>query len=76
LDATVLPYDHAAMGSKAGLRILADMPTLVQSFPDKVIIMRRSFVQKERDMVKKFYRIERIDLRDLGQSGKGYVGAE
>jgi ABC-type nitrate/sulfonate/bicarbonate transport system substrate-binding protein len=54
LDATVLPYDHAAMGSKAGLRILADMPTLVPSFPDKVIIMRRSFVQKERDTVKRF----------------------
>jgi hypothetical protein len=54
LDATVLPYDHAAMGSKAGLRILADMPTLVPSFPDKVIIMRRSFVQKERDKVKRF----------------------
>ena len=54
LDATVLPYDHAAAGSKAGLRILADMPTLVPSFPDKVIIMRRSFVQKERDTVKRF----------------------
>jgi ABC-type nitrate/sulfonate/bicarbonate transport system substrate-binding protein len=30
------------------------MPTLVPSFPDKVIIMRRSFVQKERDTVKRF----------------------
>ena len=54
LDATVLPYDHAAAGSKAGLRVLGDMPTLVPSFPDKVIIMRRSFVQKERDTVKRF----------------------
>jgi ABC-type nitrate/sulfonate/bicarbonate transport system substrate-binding protein len=54
LDATVLPYDQAALAVKEGMHVLADLPTLVPSFPDKVIIMRRSFVQKERDTVKRF----------------------
>ena len=54
LDATVLPYDHALMASRAGMRILADIPSLVPNFPDKVLTMRRSFVQKERDTAKRF----------------------
>jgi len=54
LDATVLPYDQVAAATRAGMRILADMPNLVPNFPDKVITMRRSFVQKERDTAKRF----------------------
>jgi ABC-type nitrate/sulfonate/bicarbonate transport system substrate-binding protein len=54
LDATVLPYDQALMATRAGMRVLADIPTLVPNFPDKVITMRRSFVQKERDTAKRF----------------------
>lgn len=49
LDATALPYDQALMATRAGMRVLADIPTLVPNFPDKVITMRRSFVQKERE---------------------------
>jgi NitT/TauT family transport system substrate-binding protein len=54
LDATVLPYDQALTATKAGMRVLADMPNLVPNFPDKVITMRRSFIQKERDAAKRF----------------------
>lgn len=54
LDATVLPYDQALMATRLGMRVLADIPTLVPNFPDKVITMRRSFVQKERDIAKRF----------------------
>lgn len=54
LDATVLPYDQALMATKLGMRVLADIPNLVPNFPDKVITMRRSFVQKERDTAKRF----------------------
>jgi ABC-type nitrate/sulfonate/bicarbonate transport system substrate-binding protein len=36
------------------MRVLADMPNLVPNFPDKVITMRRSFMQKERDSAKRF----------------------
>ena len=54
LDATVLPYDQALTATRAGMRILADIPNLVPDFPDKVITMRRSFIQKERDTAKRF----------------------
>jgi len=54
LDATVLPYDQELTATRAGMRILADIPNLVPDFPDKVITMRRSFIQKERDTAKKF----------------------
>ena len=54
LDATVLPYDQALTATKAGMRVLADIPNLVPNFPDKVITMRRSFIQKERDAAKRF----------------------
>jgi NitT/TauT family transport system substrate-binding protein len=54
LDATVLPYDQALVASRAGMRVLADILNLVPNFPDKVLTMRRSFVQKERDTAKRF----------------------
>src|SRR6266850_1898413 len=54
LDATVLPYDQAITATRAGMRVLADIPNLVPNFPDKVITMRRSFIQKERDTAKRF----------------------
>src|SRR5918995_3935058 len=46
LDATVLPYDHALVASRAGMIVLA--------FPDKVITVRRSFLEKERNTVKRY----------------------
>jgi NitT/TauT family transport system substrate-binding protein len=54
LDATVLPYDQAITATRAGMRVLADIPNLVPNFPDKVITMRRSFIQKERETAKRF----------------------
>ena len=54
LDATVLPYDHALIASRAGMRVLADIPELVPAFPDKVITVRRSFLEKERNTVKRY----------------------
>ena len=54
LDATVLPYDHALTATRAGMRVLADIPELVPNFPDKILTMRRSFVQKDRDTAKRF----------------------
>jgi NitT/TauT family transport system substrate-binding protein len=54
LDATVLPYDQANVANRLGMTVLADIPKLVPNFPDLVITMRRSFVQRERDTVKRF----------------------
>ena len=54
LDASVLPYDHALAASRMGMRVLADIPELVPAFPDKVITVRRSYLEKERDAAKKY----------------------
>ena len=54
LDATVLPYDHALAAARMGMKVMADIPELVPSFPDKVITMRRSYLEKERDNAKKY----------------------
>lgn len=54
LDATVLPYDHALAAARMGMKIMADIPELVPSFPDKVITMRRSYLEKDRDHAKKY----------------------
>lgn len=54
LDATVLPYDHALAAARLGMKVMADIPELVQSFPDKVITMRRSFLERERATAKKY----------------------
>ena len=48
LDATVLPYVYALAAARMGMKVMADIPELVPSFPDKVITMRRSFLEKER----------------------------
>ena len=54
LDATVLPYDHALLASRAGMQVLADIPDLVPAFPDKVITVRRSFLEKDRQTMKRY----------------------
>jgi NitT/TauT family transport system substrate-binding protein len=54
LDATVLPYDNALAASRLGMRVLGDLPELIKSFPDKVITVRRSYLEKERDNVKRY----------------------
>jgi len=36
------------------MRVLGDLPELIKSFPDKVITVRRSYLEKERDNVKRY----------------------
>ena len=54
LDATLLPYGEALIAEKRGFTILADLPELVTEFPDRLIIVRRSSLEKERGSVKRF----------------------
>ena len=54
LDATVLPYDHALAAARMGMKVMADIPRAGAVFPDKVITMRRSYLEKDRDHAKKY----------------------
>ena len=54
LDATLLPYGEALLAEKRGFTILADLPELVKEFPDRLIIVRRSSLEKDRGGVKRF----------------------
>ena len=53
-DATILPYDHVRIAESKGLRSIADLADIVPEFPDKMIIVSRSFLENERDSVKRF----------------------
>ncbi len=53
-DATVLPYDSARIAVDKGLHVVADLADIVKEFPDKMIIVQRSFLDQERDKVKQF----------------------
>lgn len=54
LDATVVSYDHAIMAAQKGMTILGDLADIVPEFPDRLIVVRRSFLDKERDVMKRF----------------------
>ena len=54
LDATVISYDHALIAAQKGLTILGDLAEIVPEFPDRLIVARRSFLDKERDTIKRF----------------------
>lgn len=54
LDATLLPYGEALIAEKRGFTILADLPELVKEFPDRLIIVRRASLEKDRGGVKRF----------------------
>ena len=54
LDATLLPYGEALLAEKRGFTILADLPELISEFPDRLIIVRRSSLEKDRGNVKRF----------------------
>jgi NitT/TauT family transport system substrate-binding protein len=54
LDATVVSYDHAIVAAKKGMTILGDLADIVPEFPDRLIVVRRSFLNKERDVMKRF----------------------
>ncbi len=54
LDATLLPYGESLIAEKRGFTILADLPELVKEFPDRLIIVRRASLEKDRNGVKRF----------------------
>ena len=54
LDATLLPYGESLIAEKRGFTILADLPEIVKEFPDRLIIVRRASLDKERGGVKRF----------------------
>jgi NitT/TauT family transport system substrate-binding protein len=54
IDGTLLSYAESVMAVKKGMNILAEMTELVPEFPDRLIMVRRSYLAKERDGVKKF----------------------
>jgi ABC-type nitrate/sulfonate/bicarbonate transport system substrate-binding protein len=54
LDATVISYDHALIAAQKGMTILGDLAEIVPEFPDRLIVARRSFLDKERDTIKHF----------------------
>ncbi len=54
LDATVISYDHALIAAQKGMTILGDLAEIVPEFPDRLIVVRRSFLDKERNVIKRF----------------------
>lgn len=54
LDATVLSPPETIKAEKLGLRILLHLSELRTSFPMNVVIVRRSYLEKNRDAVKRF----------------------
>jgi NitT/TauT family transport system substrate-binding protein len=54
LDASLVSYEEAAIAGKKGMTVLAELSELVPEFPDRLIIVRRSYLDKDRDSVKRF----------------------
>lgn len=56
LDATVLSPPETVAAARAGLTLLANLGDLNASFPQTLIMVRRSFLASKRDTVKRFVR--------------------
>ena len=56
IDATVLSPPETVAAARAGLRILANLGDLNASFPQTLIMVRRSYLAGKRDTVKRFLR--------------------
>ena len=56
LDATVSPNSSVGMATKRGMIVLANIAEIVKEFPDRTIIMERSYLKKERDNARRFLR--------------------
>ncbi len=56
LDATVLSPPETIAAARMGLNVLANLSDLKASFPQTVMTTRRSFLEKNRDTVKRFVR--------------------
>ena len=48
LDASLVSYEEAAIASKKGMTVLAELSELVPEFPDRLIVVRRTYLEKER----------------------------
>ena len=56
IDATVLSPPETVAASRAGLKILANLSDLNASFPQTLIMVRRSFLANKRETIKRFLR--------------------
>ncbi len=56
LDASVLAPPHTVEAARLGLHTLANLSDLAAAFPMTTISVRRSFIDKQRDTVKRFVR--------------------
>jgi NitT/TauT family transport system substrate-binding protein len=56
IDATVLSPPETIAAARMGLTVLANLSDLKASFPQTVMTTRRSFLEKNRDTVKRFVR--------------------
>jgi NitT/TauT family transport system substrate-binding protein len=56
IDATVLAPPETVAATRLGLTFLANLSDLSVSFPNTVITVRRSFLEKNRETVKRFVR--------------------
>ena len=56
IDATVIPNSSVGMASKRGMIVLANIAEIVKEFPDRTVIMERSYLQKERENARRFLR--------------------
>jgi ABC-type nitrate/sulfonate/bicarbonate transport system substrate-binding protein len=54
IDACVLSYGVTPEAVRKGMTVLADLAKPVPEFPDRTIMMRRSFLKKERDNARRF----------------------
>jgi NitT/TauT family transport system substrate-binding protein len=56
IDATVLSPPETVSAARAGMRILANLGDLKASFPQTLIMVRRSYLASKRETVKRFVR--------------------
>ena len=56
IDATVLSPPETVVAARLGMNILANLSDLKAAFPQTVITVRRSYLEKNRDTVKRFVR--------------------
>lgn len=56
IDASVLSPPETLVAARLGMNILAHLSDLKAAFPQTVITVRRSFLEKNREMVKRFVR--------------------
>src|SRR5262245_48041972 len=56
IEATVIPNSSVGLATKRGMNVLANIAEIVKEFPDRTVIMERSYLKKERENAKRFLR--------------------